>query len=73
MEELRGFSLHWDEGPAVGAPAGPNDQGQQREKHAAAACRLLETGHAFYAFKTRAELTVMRRAAQQRAAEQQRA
>ncbi len=66
MEDLRWLGLQWDEGPGVGGPAGAYYQSQRRATYAAAARRLLESGQAYYAMETRAELEEMRKAAQQR-------
>jgi glutamyl/glutaminyl-tRNA synthetase len=66
MEDLRWLGLQWDEGPGVGGPAGAYYQSPRRATYAAAARRLLESGQAYYAMETRAELEEMRKAAQQR-------
>ncbi len=52
--------LHYDEGPEIGGPVGPYYQSQRREHYAHVAKRLLEEGHAYYAFDTAVELETMR-------------
>lgn len=59
-------SLTWsgidiDEGPhKPGGPCGPYRQSERRGIYAEAANRLLESGHAYYAFDTQEEIETMR-------------
>lgn len=65
-EDLRWLDLVWDEGPQVGGDSGPYYQSQRLDLYHAAARRLLDAGHAYYAFETREALEAMRQAAQKR-------
>ena len=66
VEDLRWLGLHWDEGIEVGGPHAPYYQSQRMDLYEAAIARLLETGHAYYAFDTSDELDAMRAVAQER-------
>ncbi|MBU0638782.1 MAG: glutamate--tRNA ligase [Planctomycetes bacterium] len=66
LADLRWLGLQWDEGPDVGGDAGPYHQSERRQSYDEHARRLLESGQAYYALETAAELDAMRRAAQQR-------
>jgi len=63
IEDLRWLGLHWDEGPEVGGQFGPYYQSQRLELYRQHARRLLDSGRAYYAFETPAELEAMRKAA----------
>lgn len=63
MEDLRWLGIEWDEGPDLGGPHGPYRQSQRLEAYRAAADRLLDSGHAYFAFDAPEELDVMRRTA----------
>jgi len=65
IEDLRWLGLDWDEGIEVGGPHAPYYQSQRLDLYESAVARLLETGHAYYAFDTPEELDAMRAAAQE--------
>ncbi len=56
LDALRWLGLDWDEGPEVGGPFGPYRQSERGELYAEVAARLLESGHAYQAYDTPAEL-----------------
>ncbi len=60
VEDLRWLGLNWDEGIEVGGPHAPYLQSQRMEIYRAAVKKLLDSGQAYYAFDTSAELEVMR-------------
>ncbi|NLX13517.1 MAG: glutamate--tRNA ligase [Phycisphaerales bacterium] len=60
IEDLRWLGLNWDEGIEVGGPHAPYLQSQRLDLYRAAVTKLLETGQAYYAFDTSAELEAMR-------------
>ncbi len=64
MEDLRWLGLQWDEGPGADGLTPSYHQSQRVEIYRARARQLLDAGHAYYAFDTRAELDAMRKAAQ---------
>ena len=64
LDDLRWLGLKWDEGPQVGGEFGPYYQSQRLERYREVVKRLLDNGHAYYAFETREELDAMRQAAQ---------
>ncbi len=66
MEDLRWLGLGWDEGPGLGGPRGPYRQSERLDLYRSSAARLLDAGHAYYAFETPGELDAMRAAAQAR-------
>ena len=58
-------ALEWcgiaiDEGPHAGGPHGPYRQSERGELYAKAAAKLIEEGHAYYAFDTQEEIETMR-------------
>jgi len=64
-EEYIKESLAWcgmmpDEGPGYGGEYGPYKQSERKEMYRTYADRLIESGHAYYAFDTPAELDEMR-------------
>jgi glutamyl-tRNA synthetase len=63
LEDLRWLGLDWDEGTDVGGDLGPYRQSERRDLYDAACRRLLDSGNAYYAFDTPAELEEMRREA----------
>ncbi len=65
LEALRWAGLTYDEGPAVGGPHAPYYQSQRRQIYRQYAERLLEAGHAYYAFDTPEDLETMRARLQQ--------
>lgn len=64
IDDLRWLGLAYDEGPDVGGAHGPYRQSERRDLYDAAAKRLLDSGHAYYAFETPEELAAMRKAAE---------
>jgi glutamyl/glutaminyl-tRNA synthetase len=56
LDGFRWLGMQWDEGPEVGGPFGPYFQSQRSESYAAAARKLLETGHAYPDYMTKEEL-----------------
>lgn len=60
LDDLRWLGLHWDEGPGVGGPGAPYHQSQRLAIYQEHARRLLEAGHAYYAFDTREQLDALR-------------
>lgn len=61
MECLQWCGLIPDEGPGLGGPFGPYRQSERREIYPEYARRLVEEGHAYYAFDTQAELEQRRK------------
>ena len=58
-------SLAWcgmepDEGPGYGGDHGPYRQSERKERYRGYAEKLIESGHAYYAFDTAEELEAMR-------------
>jgi glutamyl-tRNA synthetase len=60
MEDLRWLGLQWDEGIGVGGANGPYYQSQRLDLYESVVRRLLDSGHAYYAFDTSEELDAMR-------------
>lgn len=60
MAGLKWLGLSWDEGPDVGGPHGPYRQSERHEIYRAHAERLIESGHAYRCFCTRARLDALR-------------
>ncbi len=56
LADLRWLGLDWDEGPDVGGPCGPYEQGQRLERYAAALEDLARAGRVYPCFCTRKEL-----------------
>ncbi|MBA2417888.1 MAG: glutamate--tRNA ligase, partial [Nocardioidaceae bacterium] len=63
LDSLRWLGLHWDEGPEVGGEHGPYRQSERMAIYADVAARLLDGGHAYYAYDTPEELEERRNAA----------
>ena len=63
LDDLRWLGIDWDEGPEVGGDYGPYFQSKRLELYRAAVDKLLDTGHAYFAFDTPQELEAMREAA----------
>ena len=61
MECLDWCGLTPDESPAVGGPYNPYRQSERKQLYHDYAKKLIESGHAYYAFDTPEELEVMRR------------
>jgi nondiscriminating glutamyl-tRNA synthetase len=60
FDGLKGLGLTWTEGPDVGGPYAPYQQSQRLPLYQQWAQRLLEAGHAYYCYKTAAELDAER-------------
>ncbi len=60
LEALRWAGLGLDEGPGLGGEVGPYYQSERTDLYREHVDRLLESGHAYVAFDTEAELTAMR-------------
>lgn len=60
IESLRWAGLEVDEGPEKVGPHAPYHQSQRQELYRKVADRLLESGHAYYAFDTPEEIEAMR-------------
>ncbi|MGH3425519.1 MAG: glutamate--tRNA ligase, partial [Nocardioidaceae bacterium] len=56
LDSLRWLGLDWDEGPEVGGDFGPYRQSERFDIYADVAARLLESGHAYYAYDSQEEL-----------------
>ncbi|MGH3357607.1 MAG: glutamate--tRNA ligase, partial [Nocardioidaceae bacterium] len=56
LDALRWLGLDWDEGPEVGGAFGPYRQSERLDIYTDVARRLLESGHAYYAYDTPEEL-----------------
>ena len=63
LEDLRWLGLDWDEGPDLGGPYGPYAQSERLEIYEEYFKKLLEAGHAYYAFDTPDQLERMRQEA----------
>ena len=61
MEALDWCGLTPDEGPRQGGGFGPYRQSERKSQYQRYAMRLLESGHAYYAFDTPEELDSMRK------------
>jgi glutamyl-tRNA synthetase len=63
IEDLRWLGLEWNEGVEIGGDNGPYRQSERLEIYTEHIGRLLDAGHAYYAFETSEELDAMRTAA----------
>jgi glutamyl-tRNA synthetase len=61
IESLSWCGIEFDEGVSVGGPMAPYRQSERKEIYQQYAMKLIETGHAYYAFDTPVELEAMRR------------
>lgn len=64
LDGFRWLGITWDEGPEVGGPTGPYFQSERNDLYVEAARRLLESGHAYPCYRTRAELEAERKGAE---------
>ena len=62
---MRWLGLDWDEGPFVGGPHEPYFQSGRLARYRALAQQLVDTGHAYYDYRTAEEITAARTAAEQ--------
>ena len=60
LDDLRWLGLDWDEGPEAGGDGGPYFQSERLESYSESCRKLLDAGHAYYAFDTPEELTALR-------------
>jgi len=65
QESLRWLGLEWDEGPAVGGPAGPYFQSERLEIYHRYAQQLIDEGKAYYCYCTPERLQEVRKAQEQ--------
>ncbi|MFZ5815479.1 MAG: tRNA glutamyl-Q(34) synthetase GluQRS [Bacillota bacterium] len=56
LEDLRWLGLDWDEGPDVGGPHAPYTQSEREELYRTALRRLVESGHLYPCYCSRAEI-----------------
>lgn len=66
MDDLRWLGLHWDEGIGIGGQHGPYFQSQRLDIYNSMVDKLLNAGHAYYAFEKAEELDAMRAEAEAR-------
>ena len=64
FDALKWLGLSWQEGPDVGGPHGPYRQSERRAIYAEHISELLEGGHAFHCFCSKARLDEVRAAQQ---------
>jgi glutamyl-tRNA synthetase len=64
IESLSWCGIEFDEGISAGGPFAPYRQSERKEIYQQYVMKLLETGHAYYAFDTPEELEAMRRKAE---------
>jgi glutamyl-tRNA synthetase len=60
VDSMRWLGLDWDEGPEVGGPCGPYFQSQRLDLYAAAAEKLIASGHAYRCYATKEEIDAAR-------------
>ena len=60
LDALRWLGLDWDEGPDVGGGYGPYRQSERRCEYRDYAQRLVDSGDAFYCFRTPEQLDAIR-------------
>jgi glutamyl-tRNA synthetase/nondiscriminating glutamyl-tRNA synthetase len=63
LRDLRWLGLDWDEGPDVGGTRGPYRQTERLHLYQSYAHELLESGHAYYCFCSKAALEAERQKA----------
>lgn len=59
-DSLRWLGLDWSEGPDKGGDFGPYRQSERKDIYAKYAQQLLDSGHAFYCYRTPEELNQLR-------------
>src|SRR5438132_3861806 len=64
LDGFRWLGIHWDEGPEIGGPFAPYFQSQRSESYAAAAMKLLESGHAYPDYVPKEQMDAERKAAE---------
>ena len=60
VESMKWLGFEFDESPQLGGPHAPYRQSERKEMYRIYAERLVDEGHAYYAFDTPEELTEMR-------------
>ncbi|MFN6946235.1 MAG: glutamate--tRNA ligase [Cytophagaceae bacterium] len=60
LEALNWLGINIDEGPVQGGPYTPYRQSERKDRYKEFALKLVDEGHAYYAFDTPEELDVMR-------------
>ena len=60
LSSLKWLGLEWDEGPDVGGKFGPYRQSEREEIYAKYAHQLIDSGKAFYCYRTPEELDQLR-------------
>ena len=60
LDSLRWMGLEWDEGPDIGGEHGPYRQSERGEIYAQYAQQLIDSGKAFYCYRTSEELNALR-------------
>ena len=63
IRDLKWLGLDWDEGPDIDGPHGPYLQSQRLDIYTQHIQKLLDAGHAYYAFETAEELDILRKQA----------
>jgi len=66
LDSLRWLGLSWDEGPDIGGPHAPYRQSERGDIYKKHAEELVAKGHAFYCYRTPAELEALRTAKKER-------
>jgi glutamyl-tRNA synthetase len=61
-DTLRSCGMDWDEGPDKGGPVGPYVQSERKDSYLPYAKALIASGHAYYCFCTKEELSERREA-----------
>ncbi|MBN2480115.1 MAG: glutamate--tRNA ligase [Bacteroidales bacterium] len=61
IESLKWCGIEYDEGPGIDGPLAPYRQSERRELYRQFSGRLIEEGHAYYAFDSADELDVIRK------------
>ncbi len=56
IDSMKWLGLHWDEGPGLGGPHGPYRQTERLAIYKEHADRLVESGHAYRCYATKAEI-----------------
>lgn len=60
LDSLRWMGLEWDEGPDIGGEHGPYRQSERGDIYAQYAQQLIDSGKAFYCYRTSEELNALR-------------
>ncbi|MFP4052802.1 MAG: glutamate--tRNA ligase [Phycisphaerae bacterium] len=60
LQDLRWLGIEWDEGIEIGGDAGPYRQSERLDVYSATIQKLVDDGHAYYAFETAEQLEALR-------------